>query len=153
MAGLPSILFLDAPSDAAAEPRMLADAFSDLNLDQIVEGVTTGHREYGLEPYYRHPLDSRDESFLATNEREGSHVSREMLHALIESGIHVVFVTHLYDLAHGMYAAAAPSTVFLRAPREADGRRTFRLEPGEPLPTSFGRDVYERVFGDDATGK
>jgi len=37
--------------------------------------------------------------------------------------------------------------VFLRAPREDDGRRPFRLIEGEPLPTSFGKDVFDRVFG------
>ncbi len=28
-----------------------------------------------------------------------------------------------------------------------DGRRTFRLLPGEPLPTSYGQDLYQSVFG------
>ncbi len=88
-----------------------------------------------------------NESFSATNEREGSHVSHEVIQALIESGVLVVFVTHLYNLAHGLHAAAEPGTLFLRAPREDDGRRTFRLIEGEPLPTSYGADVYERVFG------
>ncbi len=88
-----------------------------------------------------------NESFAATNEREGSHVSREVVLALIESGLRVVYVTHLYDLAHGLYRDRLPGTVFLRAPRNDDGTRSFRLVEGAPLPTSFGRDVYERVFG------
>jgi len=37
---------------------------------------------------------------------------------------------------------------FLRAERGADGRRTFKLAPGEPLTTSFGLDLYRDVFGD-----
>jgi len=87
-----------------------------------------------------------NESFATTNEREGSHVSREILLGLIESGINAVFVTHLYDLAHGLHADKTPGVVFLRAPREDDGRRPFRLIEGEPLPTSFGKDVFDRVF-------
>ena len=88
-----------------------------------------------------------NESFAATNEREGSHLSREILRALLEAGVTAVFVTHLYALAHALHADGTPGAVFLRAPREVDGRRTFRLIEGEPLPTSFGRDLYERVFG------
>ena len=38
-------------------------------------------------------------------------------------------------------------TLFLRAERRLDGHRTFRLPPGEPLPTSYGQDLYQSVFG------
>jgi hypothetical protein len=34
----------------------------------------------------------------------------------------------------------------LRAERLPDGRRTFRLIEGEPLPTSHGVDLYRRIF-------
>lgn len=37
--------------------------------------------------------------------------------------------------------------MFLRAERTDDGQRTFRVTPGEPLPTSHGEDVYRRIFG------
>ena len=42
------------------------------------------------------------------------------------------------------------STLFLRANRLEDGRRTFKLTEGEPLSTSFGKDVYHEVFVADA---
>jgi hypothetical protein len=35
----------------------------------------------------------------------------------------------------------------LRAERQADGQRTFRLAEGKPLPTSYGQDSYRRIFG------
>jgi len=38
--------------------------------------------------------------------------------------------------------------LLLRAQREPDGRRTFSLIEGEPLPTSYGEDFYRRVLGD-----
>ncbi len=38
--------------------------------------------------------------------------------------------------------------LFLRTERLPDGTRTFKLEQGEPLPTSFSQDVYRRVFGE-----
>jgi len=93
-----------------------------------------------------------NESFAATNEREGSHVAREIVLALIESDIRVVFVTHMFTLARDLHANQESGVMFLRAPREDDGRRTFRLVEAEPLPTSFGKDVYERVFGSAAAG-
>jgi hypothetical protein len=88
-----------------------------------------------------------NESFASTNEREGSQIARQIIHALLETGIRIFFVTHLYDLAHGLHTGYAGPAVFLRAERQPDGRRTFRLAGGEPLPTSHGKDVYENVFG------
>lgn len=34
----------------------------------------------------------------------------------------------------------------LKAERKTDAERTFRITEGEPLPTSFGADVYNAVF-------
>jgi len=88
-----------------------------------------------------------NESFAATNEREGSQIARQVIQALRESGIRVFFVTHLYDLAHGCYRHGDQASLFLRAERRPDGSRTFRVTEGEPLPTSHGKDVYHAVFG------
>jgi hypothetical protein len=88
-----------------------------------------------------------NESFAATNEREGSEIARQVVRAMIEAGIKVIFVTHLYDLAHGFYAQHLENAQFLRAERQPDGRRTFRVVEGEPLPTSYGEDSYRRIFG------
>ncbi len=87
-----------------------------------------------------------NESFAATNEREGSEIARQVLRALIEAGVKVYFVTHLFDLADGLYRERLSEALFLRAGRQADGRRTFRMVEGEPLPTSFGEDLYKQVF-------
>lgn len=96
-----------------------------------------------------------NESFASTNEREGSEISRQVTRALIEAGVKVVLVTHLYDFAQSLHRDPPDEgALFLRAPRRADGARTFRLEVGKPLPTGFGEDLYEQVFGlsDAATG-
>jgi MutS domain V len=87
-----------------------------------------------------------NESFASTNEREGSEIAQQIVHALLESGMKVLYVTHLFALAHGFYAERGDDTLFLRAERLGDGRRTFRLTEGEPLPTSHGEDLYRRVF-------
>lgn len=92
-----------------------------------------------------------NESFAATNEREGSEIARQVVRALLQTGVKVLLVTHLYDLAHSLHEQPpTEGAVFLRAQRQADGGRTFRLEAGEPLPTSFGEDLYQSVFGGPA---
>jgi len=88
-----------------------------------------------------------NESFSATNEREGSEIARQIVRALLDVGVKVFFVTHLFDLAYGFYIQRMDTALFLRAQRQSDGRRTFRLVEGEPLPTSYGEDLYERIFG------
>ncbi|MHB8595697.1 MAG: MutS-related protein [Ktedonobacteraceae bacterium] len=90
-----------------------------------------------------------NESFAATNEREGSEIARQIMNALLEKRIKVFFVTHLYEFAHGFYDKKMGNAMFLRAERQTDGRRTFKLIEGEPLQTSYGADVYHRVFGID----
>ena len=87
-----------------------------------------------------------NESFAATNKREGSEIARQIISALLERGIKVFFVTHLYEFAHGFYDKHMQNALFLRAERQPDGRRTFKLIEGEPLQTSFGEDVYHRIF-------
>jgi hypothetical protein len=88
-----------------------------------------------------------NESFASTNEREGSEIARQVIRALTEAGIRIIFVTHLYDLAERYFAQHDPAALFLRAERQPDGHRTFRLPAGEPLPTSYGQDLYQQVFG------
>jgi len=90
-----------------------------------------------------------NESFASTNEREGSEIARQIVKALLAAGIEIVFVTHLYDLARGFLLEGRGADLFLRAERLADGRRTFRILEGEPLPTSYGADLYQRIFGTD----
>ena len=89
-----------------------------------------------------------NESFASTNEREGSEIARQVLRAMLEERVRVLFVTHMHDLAHGFHAQSLDSALFLRAERVPDGRRTFKLLEGEPLPTSHGEDSYRRIFGD-----
>jgi hypothetical protein len=90
-----------------------------------------------------------NESFASTNEREGSEIARQIIRAMLARDIRVLFVTHLYDLGHSFYSQGSPAALFLRAERQPDGRRTFRVTEGRPLPTSHGQDVYRRIFGAD----
>jgi DNA mismatch repair ATPase MutS len=87
-----------------------------------------------------------NESFAATNEREGSEIARHIVGALLERRIKIFFVTHLYELARGLYERKTKNAAFLRAERQADGGRTFKLIEAEPLETSYGEDLYRRIF-------
>ena len=92
-----------------------------------------------------------NESFAATNEREGSEICRQITAALNDNGVEIFSVTHLYT-----YAAARkdlPGTQYLRAQRLDNGERTFRIVPGEPQETAYGRDLYIKVFGTEGTAE
>ncbi|WP_454887866.1 MutS-related protein [Sphingomonas oryzagri] len=97
----------------------------------------------------RHPLILFNESFAATNEHEGAEISRQIVGTLHDAGIRIVCVTHLYSFARSLHRQADPRALFLRADRQDSGERTFRLIEGEPLSTSFGRDLYQRIFRPD----
>ncbi len=93
-----------------------------------------------------------NESLASTNEREGSELARQVVRALLEAGVRVTYVTHLYDLADGLFHEGRADALFLRAERGPQGWRTYRVVPGEPLPTSHGADVFRRIFGVEPAG-
>jgi len=82
-----------------------------------------------------------NESFAATDEREAAAIAAEVLRALSELGIRVVFVTHLHDLARTVHSGAIPALSLTAT----DG---FRIVPGPPSPTAHAGDLHARIFGD-----
>jgi len=52
----------------------------------------------------------------------------------------------MFDLANGFPRQRMESALFLRAERLEDGTRTFRLLEGAPEPTSYGEDLFRRIF-------
>ncbi len=89
-----------------------------------------------------------NESFAATNEREGSEIATQIVETLLEKGMKVFFVTHLFPFASRLQRRGE-SVHSLRAERKEGGERTYRLTEGAPLETSFARDVYQMLFGQD----
>ena len=87
-----------------------------------------------------------NESFASTNEREGSEIARQVVQALGEAGVRIVFVTHLYDFAESCCREAG-GALCLRAALAEDGRRTFRVTPGAPEPSSHGEDLLRTILG------
>jgi DNA mismatch repair ATPase MutS len=88
-----------------------------------------------------------NESFAGTNEREGSEIARQIVRALLDAQIKVFFVTHRYGFADRFRRQHVPATLFLRAERQPDGSRNYKLTVKDPLPTSFGEDLYYRLGG------
>lgn len=95
-----------------------------------------------------------NESFAATNEREGSEIARQIVSALLEKDVRIFYVTHLYEFAKGFLDSGKKDVFFLRAERQPDGSRTFQLREAEPLDTSYGEDLYKELFEErrEATG-
>jgi DNA mismatch repair ATPase MutS len=87
-----------------------------------------------------------NESFAATNEREGSEIARQIVGALLERRVKVFFVSHQYEFAQSFYERDMPNALFLRAERKPGGERSFKIVRGEPLRTSYGEDLYNRIF-------
>lgn len=85
-----------------------------------------------------------NESFAATNEREGAEIARQVTGALLDEGVTVIYVSHMYDFTSSFVGRG--DTLFLRADRAGNGGSPFRLNEGLPKSTSFGLDLYEHVF-------
>jgi len=118
--------------DAAMNSGKLDEEFS--RMSDIVDQITPDS------------LLLLNESFAATNEREGAEISKQIIHALWERRIKIFFVTHVYTFAIDVYAQNIDDAMFLRAKRRIDGVRTYQLIQGEPLQTSFGEDLYYEIF-------
>lgn len=85
-----------------------------------------------------------NESFAATHEREGSEIARQVVNALLENNVTVFFVSHMYEFSRSFLDDE--KVLFLRADRDDDASRSFRLIEAKPLSTSFGVDLYQRIF-------
>jgi len=60
-----------------------------------------------------------------------------------------------FDFANSFRQQQAYNTIFLRAPRQPGGQRTYKLTVAEPLPTCYGHDIcipHRRLARRTATG-
>lgn len=87
-----------------------------------------------------------NESFSSTIEYDASILAEQITTALLQCGITTFFVTHLYEYAHKLYSDNLSDCSFLRAGRNADGSRTYKIEEGEPLKSSFSLDIYHQIL-------
>jgi len=101
-------------------------------VDKIVEKLKKGS------------LVLMNESFASTNEQEGSEIAEQVVSAFAESGVEVFYVTHMYTLAKSFLSKE--SVEFLVAEVNEKGERTYKIKPGKPLQTSFGKDLFKKIF-------
>jgi len=87
-----------------------------------------------------------NEPFATTTERDGSIIAGDIVTALYELNVKVIFVTHLFEFANFMFNQNLPKAVYLRAERTGNGSRTFYIRTGKPLLTSFGGDIFDLVL-------
>lgn len=87
-----------------------------------------------------------NESFAATNAREGAEIAGNIVNALLKTGNSVIFVTHLYELGSLFMNMESDKVRFLKADHLESGERTFRIIDGYPEETSYGEELYEKVF-------
>ena len=88
-----------------------------------------------------------NESFSTTVEYDASLLAEQIIGAFIKCGITTLFVTHLYEYAHKLFQQNPTDCCFLRAGRISDGSRTYKIEEGEPLKSSFSMDLYRQILG------
>ena len=84
-----------------------------------------------------------NESFSSTNEKEGGEIANQIVSALVESGITVFFVTHMYTFSFSLYKEKRKDTLFLHAERDSDGTRTFKIVEGPPQRTGYAKDLLK----------
>lgn len=88
-----------------------------------------------------------NEPFATTTEREGTRIAMDIIAALFEHGVKILFVTHLFELSNFVYKQNLNKAIFLRAERDQNGSRSFCIKVGEPLETSFGEDLFNSTIG------
>lgn len=86
-----------------------------------------------------------NESFQSTDEHEGSKIGFEIIKAFRDSNVRVILVTHMFDLAT-LLKKEYNDSYFLRAERLNDGSRSFVLKEADALKTSYGKDLYDKIF-------
>jgi DNA mismatch repair ATPase MutS len=106
-----------------------------LRMNDIIDRITTSSMVLFNEP------------FASTAERDGSKIADDVITALYESDIKVMFVTHLYEFANLVFEKQLEKAFFLRAERDQNGSRSFCIKPGRPLITSYGDDLYNKIIG------
>lgn len=92
-----------------------------------------------------------NESFSSTNVNEATIIAGQIIEALLQRNISIIFVTHLYGLTE-RFISVKQGTVFLVAERLTDGTRTFHVLPSEPIQTSYGIDIFRKVFAGFKSG-
>ena len=105
--------------------RVLADCLAQPDVIRQMYEVATGQ----IRPRC---LMLFNESFAGTNEREGSEIGYQIVRALLDAGVKVFFVTHRFSFADRFHRQSRYPALFLRAERQPDGHRSYKLTAKDP---------------------
>lgn len=89
-----------------------------------------------------------NESFQTTTPGDARRLASQIVPAFLESGIFVLFVTHLYGYAMEVFEQNAGDTLFLLAQRSREGNNNYRMLEGPPFKTAYGLTLFHEVMGD-----
>ncbi len=88
-----------------------------------------------------------NETFQTTTPGDAKLLAQEIVPALMEAGVIVLFVTHLYGYAMDVYEQKSNDVLFLLAQRSREGNNTYCMLEGPPFKTAYGRNLYKEVMG------
>ena len=89
-----------------------------------------------------------NESFQTTTPAAAKRLAAQIIPALVEAGVLVVFVTHLYGYAMGVYEHQTGDISFLKAQRDPEGSNTYRMLEGPPFKSAYGLTLLRQVMGE-----
>ena len=93
-----------------------------------------------------HSLLLLNETFQTTMPQDAKYLAEVAVQAIVDCGVTVLFVTHLYAYAASLYAQRRPDVLFLRAGR-GDGRQpAYLLQEGRPYASAEGEALYREVL-------
>lgn len=93
---------------------------------------------------------ARGQTSCRDHRRGGEYVryGAVIVDALLDIGVRVFFITHLYELASRFVTPQQDDVAFYNS----DVTSPFKLVEAEPLQTSYGPDLYESFFNAGAAG-
>lgn len=87
-----------------------------------------------------------NESFQTTTPGDAKRLAEEIVPALLEANVLVLFVTHLYGYAMDVYGQKSDDTLFLLAQRNREGNNTYCMLEGPPFKTAYGLKLFQEVM-------
>ncbi|MFP3286779.1 MAG: hypothetical protein RXP86_05975 [Acidilobus sp.] len=92
-----------------------------------------------------------NESFSTTNQVEASEVARQVVQALVDSGVTVFYVTFLQDFIYRLIRDNGGRAILLVPERLKDGTRTFRLLQGSVQP-GYALEIWDKLVRSGSSG-
>jgi len=92
-----------------------------------------------------------NESFSTTNQVEASEVARQVVQALVDSGVTVFYVTFLQDFIYSFIRDNGGRAILLVPERLKDGTRTFRLLQGSVQP-GYALEIWDKLVRSGSSG-